>query len=489
MQRHTLLTGATGFLGRHLLRDLLLSGRPAVALVRSPERLVEALDSCYRLAGRVLPTPVILQGDLALPNLGLGLTDRSWLGRHCGVIVHAAASVSFQATPGGDPWRTNVGGTTELLRLAQGLGIGRWHHVSTAFVCGRRSDIVREDELDLGQELRNPYEASKLEAERVLLAALGLGLTVYRPSVIVGDSVTGYTSSYTGLYKFLGLAGRLARGGELTLRMPLSGDEACDLVPVDWVSRAVVELLGQPPGPTYHLTARPPTPARAVLDAAAEGLGLRGMTFVGPEGVTAPSRLEEAFLDGVAEYMPYLGGTPAFDCRNTEAALPHLAPPAVDGPMLRRLIRFAVGDNWGRRASVARSGIQDSACASYFEEEFPRLAARSGLARAVGLDVLVGFEITGPGGGLWSCRWVRGELAYVNRGLEDGAAVTYRADVRTFEAITRGREGPQQAFFDERLAITGDLETGLKLAALFAQFLHEAALTSTERTEADAAVR
>jgi thioester reductase-like protein len=482
VKRCILLTGPTGFLGRHVLAGLLLSGRRVAALVRGPERLSEALDWCSRQLGRTLPPPIVLQGDLNLPTLGLCLADRAWLGRECAAVVHTAARVDFRPGPDGEPWRTNVEGTRQLLRLARGQGIERWHHVSTAFVCGLRNGPVREDQLGCGQEFRNPYEESKFEAERLLRGVRGLGLTVYRPSVIVGDSRTGATTSYNGLYRFLELAARLARHGELPLRLPLDGDETCDLVPVDWVARATVELLALPPGLTYHLVARPPTPVRLIQAVAVEELGLRGVELVGRQGGGPVSRLEETFLEGAAEYWPYLAGTPAFDDSTTVAALPDLPPPKVDGLLLRRLVRFAVADRWGRRPSARASG--PGTCAAYIEEEFPRLARRSGLARAAGLDVLISFDIRGPGGGRWSCRWERGELAYVTRGLEEQARVTYHTDVATFESIVRGREAPQQAFFDERLAISGDLETALKLAALFAQFLQEAP-TRTERTETD----
>src|SRR5262249_11642230 len=145
--------------------------------------------------------------------------DRNWIARHCTRVVHAAADVSLRRSPGGDPWTTNVDGTQRLLDLCAALGVGELHHVSTAFVCGERAGPIREDELDRGQAFHNDYERSKFEAERRVRASQGLRATVYRPSVIVGDSVTGYTSSYHGFFRFLELGDRLAvpRPGRRTL--------------------------------------------------------------------------------------------------------------------------------------------------------------------------------------------------------------------------------------------------------------------------------
>ena len=278
----------------------------------------------------------------------------------------------------------------------------------------------------------------------------------------------------------------------LPLRLPLSGDEIWNLVCVDWVSRALVELLARPQwhGRTFHLVSRSPVSTRLVRDVGAEVLNLPNVEFAGSEGVEpaapSPSRLEQLFLDGIQEYWPYLGGNPVFASVNTSAALPDLPPPPVDRPMLERLIRFAVASRWGRaplqtKAAPLPDG-RGSYCAEYIEQVFPRQARRSSLAREAGLDLTVCFDIRGPGGGQWSCKWNQGELAYARRGLEDGAAVTYHTDAATFQAVVSGCQTPQEAFFEQRIAITGDLETALKLAVLFGQFLAEHPVPQPLRT-------
>src|SRR5207244_1988671 len=120
---YILLTGATGFLGRYLLRELLAAGRRVAVLVRGDvERLGDS------------PATVIA-GDLRASRLGLSAVDRTWISRRCTSILHAAANVSFRA---GQAWSTNVDGTARLLEL----GVAEFHHLSTAFVGGDRTGTI-----------------------------------------------------------------------------------------------------------------------------------------------------------------------------------------------------------------------------------------------------------------------------------------------------------------------------------------------------------
>lgn len=499
--RGVLLTGATGFLGRHLLRDLLLKGQPVAVLARhsqeksAAERVAEMVASWSEVHHRDLQPPLVLAGELGRDGVGLAVSDRRWLGRHCQAVVHSAANLSFRETADGEPWRTNFAGTKALLALCREVGLTNWHHVSTAFVCGRRGGHITEEELDTGQSFHNAYEASKFEAEQLLRRTPGICATIYRPSVIVGDSRTGHTTSFMGFYRFLELAVRLAPANPsegaapLPLRLPLSGLETWNLVPVDWVSRAIVELLARPNwyGRTFHLVSRSPMSTRFIRDVAAEELNLHGVEFVGRKGVADASRLETLFLEGIHEYWPYLDGNPHFAFSNTAAALPHLPPPAIDRPLLKRLIRFAVATRWGRGAApiqATNSGCsRASRCGEYIEQVFPRQARQSRLAREAGLDLTVGIDLHGPGGGQWSCKWTAGELIYARPGIDQRAAVVYRTDTATFEAVVNGLLSPQEGFFTQRIEIAGDLETALKLAVLFRQFLAEQPVTQGHRME------
>jgi thioester reductase-like protein len=488
MAQAILLTGATGLLGRFLLRDLLASGRSVGVLVRAGagrtacERLDELRAFADESLGRSLPRPILLEGELGAPRLGLGAAGRNWLARARPAVVHSAAHVSYRQTADGEPWETNVHGTRRLLELCQTLGLSELHHVSTAFVCGERRGTVREDELDCGRGSKNVYEQSKVAAEQLVRQFRGVRATVYRPAVIVGDSRTGYTSTYHHFYRFLELAVRLSRTQGLRLRLPLTGDETQNLVPVDWVSQALVRLLGRPRwhGYTFHLAAGQAPRLRAIQAILEEWLPLGGIEWVGPDGLSDPTSLEERVLEEFRDYWSYVRGDLTFDCRNTRAALPDLPPPAFDRTLVNRLFRFAEKDHWGRgRDRPPAPGA--FAIRAYLEQDLPQRLERSAVGQAVPSGVGFDLDVRGPGGGQWSCR--RAADGWDVRPGLTGAAVCYRTDPATFVRVVERRQALQEAFFAGRIDIEGDWEQALKLAAVIERFLAEGPAAGGQREE------
>ncbi|MEO6808352.1 MAG: SDR family oxidoreductase [Isosphaeraceae bacterium] len=370
---YTLLTGVTGLLGRYLYRDLVSQGVPLAVLVRpkgreSAEDRVEALAAWWEAnLGRPLARPVCLEGDVTQPGLGLSAEAKHWVASNCGRVVHSAASLVFH---GGDrtrePWLSSYNGTRNLVELCKSVGIGELHHTSTAYVCGTRDGTICESDLNVGQGFRNDYEECKCTAEAWLRDQGGLdSLTVYRPAVIVGDSETGHTTTYLGVYRFFQFAWLLAqqapRGADgrciLPIRLRMTGEECQNLVPVDWVSAVMARLITSPEaqGRTYHLTPAVPTRSSQIEAALADYFSFRGVSFAGSDGapdetLNEPERL---FYDYIDAHEDYLRAEPVFDARNTLAAAPDLPCPEVDAPCLRRLIDFAVHDRWGRSASVS----------------------------------------------------------------------------------------------------------------------------------------
>lgn len=484
--RGILLTGATGLLGRYVLRDLLAAGHRVGVLVRDGhgQSAVERLDELIAFAdeslGRQLPRPVLLQGDLREPGLGLSAAERGWLAREVEAAIHSAAYVAYHLTPDGEPWETNVNGTWRLLDLCHSLGVTEFHHISTAFVCGDRRGIVFEDELDLGGGSDNAYEQSKFAAEQMIRDFPGIRAIFYRPSVVVGDSRTGYTNSYHHFYRFLELAVRLSsrpegerRRRRVPLRLPLTGEETQNLVPVDWVSQALVELLRRPGrhGDTYHLVARKGVSLQEIKARIEELLQIEGIRWAGPHDLADPTPLEQLVLEQFRDYWSYLRNDLKFDCRNTRRALPDLSPPLFDRELMVRLLHFACEDGWGRARSRGNPARLSNA-RHYLERVLPEQMRRSSLARALPPGLLFALDIRGPGGGRWLCRCGHGTLS-VRRGLDAGAVVTYRLQAATFERIIRGRQTTQQAFFEGQIEMDGDMEKALKLALLIEQFLAE----------------
>jgi thioester reductase-like protein len=500
LRQGILLTGATGLLGRYLLRDLLASGHSVSVLIReSPteraeERLAQLLAFGEGSLKRKLPRPTLLNGDLNAAGLGLGIAERSWLARHTQAAIHSAAYVSYHPTPDGEPWETNIHGTRRLLELCRSLGLTELHHLSTAFVCGDRRGVVHEDELDCGSGSNNAYEQSKFAAEQLVRQFRGLRGTIYRPSVIVGDNRTGYTSTYHHFYRFLELGVRLSaprsqpenqkpRRQRLPIRLPLTGNETQNLVPVDWVSQAILSLLhlSQWHGRTFHLVARQASRLQEIKEIIEDLLQIEGIQWTGRDGLADPSSLEQLVLEQFQDYWSYLDNDLVFDCRNTRQALPKLPPPPFDRELVIRLLRFAQDDNWGRE----RRGKPPQAfdLAHYLEHVLPQRVRHSPIASALPHGLLFVLDIRGECGGAWSCCWTNGTLS-VRRGLDVAAVVTYRMDSSIFEALLEGRQTPQRAFFDGHIEIDGDIEKALKLALFIEHFLAESSDPPTPRMEA-----
>lgn len=250
-----------------------------------------------------------------------------------------------------------------MLALCREARIRELHHVSTAYVCGSRQGRIFESELDEGQDCRNEYEASKLEAERWVRGPDGLeSVTVYRPAVISGDSKTGYTSTYHGLYLYLRLmamAVPMQPAGEdgirgTPIRLPMSGDEPRNVVPVDWVADVITHLLATPEahGGTYHLAPDRPLTPRDIIDACCRYFNSTGVEYVGPGYRHDPSDMsdfERLLLENITIYDDYSSTDPLFDTSNLKRFAGHLPCPAIDAAMLQRYLEFAEEDRWGRR--------------------------------------------------------------------------------------------------------------------------------------------
>ena len=257
------VTGATGFVGRHLVEQLLRrEGAVVHALVRDGSRgrldeLGERLGAGERL--------VAVPGDLSEPNLGVERLDTP-----IDHLFHLAAVYDMEADEESSR-RANVEGTRHAVELANAQGVGRFHHTSSIAVAGRFEGLFREDMFDEGQRLDHPYFRTKWEAEKLVRAELQVPFRVYRPGIVIGHSETGEMDKIDGPYYFFKLLKRLRHA--LPAWFPLAGPEGgrLNLVPVDFVARAMDHIAhmgdDELPGETFHLVdPSPPSMGEALND-------------------------------------------------------------------------------------------------------------------------------------------------------------------------------------------------------------------------------
>src|SRR5262245_3063613 len=239
------VTGGTGFIGRHLLRELDRRGQPIYVLVRP--------QSVAKLERLGLHNARPRLGDITRP--GLGVDDAELPDLRGAEVFHLAAVYDLEADEEAN-WLANVEGTRHTIDFAGRLQAARLHHVSSIAVAGAHfKGPFTEEMFDEGQELDHAYYQTKFEAERLVREQGMVPFRVYRPGIVIGSSETGEADRVDGPYYAFKLIQRLRDA--LPSWMPLVGYEGgpFNIVPVDFVARAVDHIAARPrlDGQTFHV--------------------------------------------------------------------------------------------------------------------------------------------------------------------------------------------------------------------------------------------
>lgn len=261
MNNFILLTGANGFLGTQIALNILKhQDHNIISLVRgknkedSENRLCRSWWEFPELLQEIDKRIQVLNGDITKNDLGLEKDEYDNLVQSVTHVIHTAADWRLKATLE-ELQKTNVQGTQNVLRLAQlaheDHGLERFSHISTAYVAGGKKGTVSEDSLTSKYGFLSNYEKTKFESE-IEVKKSKFDISIFRPSMIVGESSTGYIKTFNTVYVPL----RLYLNGKLKL-IPVSSAMRINLVPVDYVADAVVKLTfdKRAADKTFHLTA------------------------------------------------------------------------------------------------------------------------------------------------------------------------------------------------------------------------------------------
>ena len=260
------VTGATGFIGKRLVKKLLArKGSVVYFLMReaSRKKLPDLLD--YWGATKALAIPVY--GDLRAAKLGVAKDDTKKLAKNIDHFFHLAALYDMSADAD-EQAEVNVAGTRNTVDFANAIGAGCLHHVSSIAAAGMYEGIFREDMFDEAEGLDLPYFATKHESEKIVRSETRGAFRVYRPGLVVGDSKTGEMDKIDGPYYFFKLIQRIRQ--LLPPWMPTIGIEGgrINIVPVDFVVDSMDYIAHQPKldGQCFHLTDPEPMRVGEVLN-------------------------------------------------------------------------------------------------------------------------------------------------------------------------------------------------------------------------------
>jgi NAD(P)-dependent dehydrogenase (short-subunit alcohol dehydrogenase family) len=332
------VTGATGFIGRHLVERLLERDGDIHVLVR--EGSEDKLERLRSMAGEGAARIKAVKGDISEPLLGLSHEDKQAL-QGVEHFFHLAAIYDMTADDEERNRRLNVLGTQHAVELANEVGAKHLHYASSIAVAGEHDGLFTEDDFDVEQKLTHPYHRTKFEAEKLVRQQATVPWRVYRPAIVVGDSRTGEMDKVDGPYYFFKAIQKVRH--TLPEWFPLIGLEVgrTNIVPVDYVAAAMDHIAHQDglDGRAFHLVNPKMQKVGDVMNTFASAghaphMVMRvdkRMTDMLPKGVLSYAMKLPALKDirrsvladmGVPDtVLDYVALAPTFDARDTRRAL------------------------------------------------------------------------------------------------------------------------------------------------------------------------
>ncbi|MGV8825416.1 SDR family oxidoreductase, partial [Methylibium petroleiphilum] len=337
------VTGATGFIGKRLVRKLLDRRGSTVHFLLRPEsegKLPELL-AYWGLSGAAKARAVPVYGDLTAKKLGVAADAIKALKGRIDAIYHLAAVYDLGADEAAQV-QVNIEGTRSAVEFAQAIQAGHFHHVSSIAAAGLYEGVFREDMFDEAEGLDHPYFMTKHESEKIVRKECKLPWTVFRPAMVVGDSATGEMDKIDGPYYFFKLIQRMRQ--LLPPWMPAVGLEGgrVNIVPVDFVvaaldhiSHAKLELdrkcfhlvdpVGYRVGDVLDIFSKAAHAPKMNLFVNAALLGFipksvkKGLMALAPVRRVRNAVMKDLGLP--EDMLTFVNYPTRFDCRDTQAAL------------------------------------------------------------------------------------------------------------------------------------------------------------------------
>jgi nucleoside-diphosphate-sugar epimerase len=375
------LTGATGFLGSHLMASLLSDGYRIIVLGRPAREgtLKERISRLLRWFGIAGLTGQIdfVEIDLLKPLLGVPEAKYKELCAITEQIIHCASDTSFAERNRDIVFNSNVYSLESILEFAADARVKFFNYISTAYVAGVNEAVSMEC-FSTATEFLNVYEESKARAENIIgtfCKKKEVPFTIIRPSIVYGDSRTGRSLKFNALYFPLqslkcvvdiylndikNHEGRKSKQHGiyideegflfLPLRIYLPKEGALNLIPVDYFVSATMKIITRVTSDgIFHLTNNTPAKLELISKYNEKLLKVKGVEIL--YGRSAENVLrnpaEELFDRFIAPYRSYLSDSRVFDRTNTDFVTDQLLPPEFTYEIFRNCMEYAIRVNWG----------------------------------------------------------------------------------------------------------------------------------------------
>lgn len=375
------LTGATGFLGSHLMASLLSKGYNVTVLGRSDreETLSERISRLLQWLGTYdrIDQVACFEADLSKENLGLDTKDYLRLCSNAGSVIHCASDTSFSEGKRDKVISANIESLKGILEFSRLARIRIFHYISTAYVAGNSVISCREI-ISGANAFTNVYEESKACAERVITRFCeknSICLSIIRPSIVYGDSRNGRSLKFNALYipvrsmqslKDIYMNDLNNNGGKksskygiyidkdgylnIPLKIYLPEKGSINLIPVDYFVDAAMKIIGNcSQNGIFHLTTNSPTKFETLAEFNEQFMKVKGVEIhygIAPQNqVRNPA--EELFNRFIEPYRPYLSDKRVFDRTNSDLITDNLNPPELTYEIFKKCMEFAMAVKWG----------------------------------------------------------------------------------------------------------------------------------------------
>ena len=376
-----LLTGATGFLGSHIMAELLLKGKSVVLAGRplGGESLKERVGKLLHWFGikHLEGLLEFYETDFLKIRLGLGEDEYENLCSRRLSVIHCASDTSFSEKNRERVMKSNVESLTEILNFTLKSRTPCFHFISTAYAAG--TDNIECPEAPVNSDhFTNFYEESKACAENIVSKQCREGevpYTIIRPSIVYGNSITGRSLKFNALYypvRFLkhirdiylndiknNNGTKSTESGiyindkgvlHLPIRIFIPNEGKINLIPVDYFTETILSIIEKPATETfYHITSNKPESMVRLASYTEHFLNITGIEIVIGTSDTDEMRNppEELFDHFIKAYRPYLSDKRIFMRKNTDRVTCRNLPPDLNHEIFQRCMTFAVLADWG----------------------------------------------------------------------------------------------------------------------------------------------